>query len=589
MNEIAAMAERQESRWSAMRSRRAPNQIITNSRWLTLMALALAASASTTALARSAADMIFRGGIILPMTGPDDRAEAVAVKDGKVLAVGTDADIAKRKDRKTRVVDLEGRALLPGFIDAHGHLTMVAQRTAQAALDPPPVGPVSDIASLQAALRTQADKSPQGWIVGMGYDDAQIAEQRHPTRQELDAVSNERPIIAIHVSSHLATLNTKALELTGQLNAAADPPGGVIRREADGRTASGVVEEAAMFAAMRSIPMASTDQRIEGLVAAQRIYAANGLTTAQDGATSPEGWELLKAAAQRGALFLDVHALPLAMIKWDDLAALPFHAPYRHHLRVAGVKIIADGSPQGRTAWLSHPYHQPPAGRDKSYAGYPQIPDELLRATLANAADKGWQTYVHVNGDAAIQQLIDSVRAVGERGKPLTRTIAIHAQTARADQLRQMKSLDIEPSFFAAHTFFWGDWHREVVLGSDRADHISPQREAFDLGLRPSIHNDAPVVPPDMIRLIWSGVTRRTRSGDILGPSERVSTYEALEEVTRNAAYAIGEETTKGTLEPGKLADFVILSSDPLALQKERLLDLKVEATIKEGKYVFGK
>lgn len=556
---------------------------------ITLLAMALATSASTAALARSGADIIFRNGIIMPMTGPEDKAEAVAVKDGKILVVGRDAEVAKRKDRQTRIVDLEGRALLPGFIDAHGHLAMVAQRALQASLDPPPVGPVSDIASLQAELRTQASKSPEGWIVGMGYDDAQLAERRHPTRQELDAVSIDRPILAIHVSSHLATLNTKGLELAGLLHAKADPPGGVIRREADGTTPSGVVEEAAMFAAMRSMPAVPLDTRIEGLVAAQRSYAANGLTTAQDGATAPETWELLKEAAERGALFLDVHALPLAMVKWDDLAALPFHAPYRDHLRVAGVKIMADGSPQGRTAWLSHPYHEPPSGRDKTYAGYPQITDDVLRGVLANAAGNGWQAYVHVNGDAAIQQLIDSVQAVKAAGNPLKRTIAIHAQTARVDQLRQMKTLDIEPSFFAAHTFFWGDWHREVVLGSDRADHISPQRQALDIGLRPTIHNDAPVVPPDMIRLIWSGVTRRTRSNDILGPAERVTTYEALEEVTRNAAYAIQEEAIKGTLEPGKLADFVILSANPLTLPKERLLELEVMATIKEGKYVFEK
>ena len=559
-------------------------------RWLAALALGLAASASAPAMARSAADIIFRGGTVLPMTGSDVSAEAVAVKDGRILAVGADAEIAKRKDGKTRIVDLAGRALLPGFIDAHGHITMMAQRTGIAALDPPPVGPVSDIASLQAALRVQADKSPEGWIVGAGYDDAQMAERRHPTRQELDAVSMDRPIAAIHVSSHLATLNTKALELSGLLTAEADPPGGVIRREADGKTASGVVEETAMFAAMRGMPSASLDEQIDALMAAQRVYAANGLTTAQDGATTPEAWQLLSAAAERGSLFLDVHALPLAMMKWDERSALPFNAPYRSHLRVAGVKIIADGSPQGRTAWLSRPYHEPPPGRDKSYAGYRQIPDEAFRAALSNAADKGWQAYVHVNGDAAIQQLIDGVRAVGSAGqKPLKRTIAIHAQTARADQLRQMKTLDIEPSFFAAHTFFWGDWHRDVVLGNERGDHISPQREAFDAGLRPTIHNDAPVVPPDMIRLIWSSVTRRTRSGDILGPSERVSTYEALEQVTRNAAYAIQEEATKGTLEPGKLADFVILSANPLTLPKERLLELKVEATIKEGTYVFGK
>lgn len=541
------------------------------------------------AFAKRQADLVLVHGNVIPMTAPDARAEALAVKDRKILALGSDAEIEKYAGRSTQVIDLHGRTLLPGFIDAHGHITGVAQRSALAPLEPPPVGPVTDIASLQSALRAQLEKQPTGWIVGSGYDDAQLKEGRHPTRHELDAVSTERPIVIFHVSGHLATLNTRALELAGMLDAAKDPPSGVIRREADGKTASGVVEEAAMMAAFERLPRPELDKQIEGLIAAQDIYARNGLTTAQDGATMPEGWELLQQAARQGKLFIDIHALPLAMAKWKNLEALPFNAPYANHLRAAGVKIIGDGSPQGRTAWLSHPYHQPPDGRGADYAGYRQIPDDVLRATLSRAAEHGWQVFVHVNGDAAIQQLIDSVRAVdAAEGKPLRRTIAIHAQTARLDQLRAMKELDIEPSFFASHTFYWGDWHREVVLGPKRADHISPQRDAIDVGLHPTIHNDAPVVPPDMVRLIWSAVTRRTRSNDILGPGERVTPYEALEEVTRNAAYEIHEEAQKGTLEAGKLADLVIMNADPLALASEDLLDLKVEATIKEGKVIFA-
>ncbi|MBS0475439.1 MAG: amidohydrolase family protein, partial [Proteobacteria bacterium] len=300
-------------------------------------------------------------------------------------------------------------------------------------------------------------------------------------------------------------------------------------------------------------------------------------------------WAAMNEAAKRKRLFLDIHALILLGGHWPSIDNLPFNQPYRDHLRIAGVKIVDDGSPQGRTAWLSHPYHVPPSGRDASYAGYRQISDETLRGMIRDAASKGRQVYVHVNGDAAIQQLIDAVRAVNAEGGPqLRRTIAIHSQTVRLDQLKAMKELDIEPTFFASHTFYWGDWHREVVLGAERADHISPQRDAFDLGLHPTIHNDSPVVPPDIIRLIWSATTRRTRSNDILGPEERVTPYEALEEVTRNAAYEIHEEANKGTLEPGKLGDLVILDKDPLAMQPERLLDLKVVATIKEGKVIYG-
>ena len=297
---------------------------------------------------------------------------------------------------------------------------------------------------------------------------------------------------------------------------------------------------------------------------------------------------MLREAARRSALFIDVDALPLIVLPFPDLDKVPFNAPYDNRLRAAGVKIIVDGSPQGRTAWLSHPYFRIPEGLPADYAGDRQIPDDRLKAMLRNAAGHGWQVFAHVNGDAAIQQLIDGVRAVDhEGGSTLKRTITIHSQTARIDQLRAMKELDIEPTFFASHTFYWGDWHREVTLGPVRAEHISPQRDAFDVGLTPTIHNDSPIVPPDMIRLIWSAVTRRTRSNDILGAEERVTPYEALEEITRNAAYQLHEEKTKGTLEPGNLADLVILNANPLTISSEKLLELRVSATIKEGRYIF--
>jgi len=555
-----------------------------------LSAWGVAVSTLALAAPRDPADILFLHGNVIPMTAPAARAQALAAKNGKIVALGTDAEIGKLKGKDTKIVDLAGRTLLPGFIDAHGHLTMVAQRSDMAQLDPPPVGPVTDIAGLQAAMRGFAKAHPDGWLIGSGYDDAQMVEKRHPTRQELDAISTDRPIVAVHVSGHLAALNTKALEITGLLHPGANPPGGVVRREADGATASGVIEEAALFKALANLPQPSIDQQIARLKAAQEIYARNGLTTAQDGATMAGDLALLKEAARRSQLFIDVHALPLIVLPFPDLDKVPFNAPYDHHLRVAGVKIIVDGSPQGRTAWLSKPYYKVAEGLPADYAGYRQIPDDRMKAMLRNAANHGWQVFAHVNGDAAIQQLIDCVRAVNaEGGARLKRTIAIHSQTARLDQLKAMKELDIEPTFFASHTFYWGDWHREVTLGPARADRISPQRDAFDVGLRPTIHNDSPIVPPDMIRLIWSAVTRRTRANDILGPEERVTPYEALQEVTSNAAYELHEEKLKGTLELGKLADLVILDADPLSIPSERLLDVHVVATIKEGQYVFGK
>ncbi|MBS0473826.1 MAG: amidohydrolase family protein, partial [Proteobacteria bacterium] len=266
---------------------------------------ALIGYAATLAARQPAADLVLLHGNVIPMTAPDAKAEAVAIKDGRILAIGNDAQIAPLAKRAAKVIDLKGRTLLPGFIDAHGHIALMAMRVDQADLASPPAGPIANIAELQAALRAQAAKNPDGWILGAGYDDSLLAEKRHPTRQELDAVSSDRPIFALHVSSHLAALNTKALELAGLLHPAADPPSGVIQREADGKTASGVIEESAMFAALRLIPGVPMDRQVEQLDKAQQIYASNGITSAEEGGTMPGTWAAMNEAAKRKRLFLD--------------------------------------------------------------------------------------------------------------------------------------------------------------------------------------------------------------------------------------------------------------------------------------------
>ena len=299
----------------------------------------------------------------------------------------------------------------------------------------------------------------------------------------------------------------------------------------------------------------------------------------------PGDYAVALEAARRGVLPIDTVGLIAFEKDWPEAVTATIGAPYQGRFRVAGVKLVVDGSPQGRTAWLHDPVPVPPAGRDAHYAGYPAIKIEDFRRQLTKASQHGWPVFAHVNGDEAMQALIDGVAATGLSGK---RTIAIHAQVVRVEQLEAMQRLDIQPSFFASHTWFWGDWHREVSLGPQRADFISPQKTAQRLGLVASAHNDSPVVPPDILRLIWSSVNRRTQSGDILGPAERIGAYDALRQVTFNAAWQIHEEDRKGSLKAGKLADLVLLDRDPLTVDPQALADLKVLATLKDGKLVFG-
>lgn len=538
--------------------------------------------------AAPAQDTLFFGGPIVTMQGETpEMAEAVLVRGGKIEAVGTLANLEKRAKRANRV-DLKGRTLLPGFIDAHGHATFVGQNAGMVQLQPPPIGGVDSIAKLQQAFREwgMVRKVPTSVpFVGNGFDDSQLAEKRFPTRHDLDAVSAERPLIAMHVSGHFAVLNSAALKLVGIGPDTPEPQGGVIRREADGKTPDGVLEERAMERLYAILIPKSIEPGIDGLVAAHKIYAANGITTAQDGRVMPNAWPVLAEAARRGVLIIDTVALLAFEQPVPDALRPIVGQPYSGRVRIAGLKLVVDGSPQGRTAWLKEPVPVPPAGKGADYHGYPAIDLNLFNQRLAEAAANKWQVFAHVNGDAAAQALIDGVRANGLAGR---RTIAIHNQVVRAEQLAEMKALDIQPSFFANHTWYWGDWHRDVALGEKRADFISPQASAWKIGLRPSAHNDSPVAPPDIMRLVWSSVNRRTQSGDILGPLERISPYRALQQVTINAAWQIHEEADKGSLAPGKRADLVVLDGNPLAIAPDRLYTIKVVATIKDGKTVFG-
>jgi len=532
------------------------------------------------------AGMIVSGGPIVTMAGDEPQTvEAIFIRGGKIVATGSLAQVKKAAGGKAAAVDLKGRTLLPGFIDAHGHIGYVGQNAAMAALQPPPVGGVASIAQLQDALRNYQRPAGMPIIIGNGYDDSQLAEMRHPTRQDLDAVSATVPILVIHVSGHFASMNSAMLKMVGFGPDTPDPAGGVIRREADGKTPNGVVEETAMYPLMKMLTPPSIEASIAPLIAGAKIYAANGITTGQDGRIMPEGWPAYEEAAKRNLLPIDIVALASFERDWPEAVRARIGKDYEGHVRIGGIKLTLDGSPQGRTAWLKDPVPVPPHGQKEGYAGYPAIDLGLFNTKLADAAKNGWQVFVHVNGDAAAQALIDGVRASGLSGR---RTIAIHNQVVQLDQLKEMKTLDIQPSFFANHTFYWGDWHREVALGPKRADFISPQATAWSLGLRPTAHNDSPVVPPDMLRLIWSSVNRRTQSGDILGPLERVSPYRALQQVTINAAWQIGEDAAKGSIEPGKRADLVLLDANPLTVDPADIHKIKVVATVKDGRTVFG-
>jgi predicted amidohydrolase YtcJ len=484
-------------------------------------------------------------------------------------------------------VELDGRALLPGFIDAHGHYPGAGIYAHAADLNSPPIGQVRNLEDLVAQLRARAAREDAGdWVIGMGYDDTLLAEARHPTRTDLDRVSTEHPVAAVHVSGHLAAVNGSGLAALGIGRDTPDPAGGRIRRDAAGEP-TGVLEETAMEAVMARVLRPGLTGSLAIVQEANRRTLAAGVTTAQVGYASEDLASLVWLSR--------LGVIPLRLVIWpgaewmDEVLAgrsqLPSSDPLWVHF--GAVKLVADGSIQGYTAYLREPYFVPP-GDDPTERGYPRYPKQELAERVAVYRAAGYQVAIHGNGDAAIDDILDALEAA-QRGDPQLdpRPVIVHAQMARPEQLERMQRLRAIPSFFVLHTYYWGDRHRERFLGPERAARISPTRTAQRLGVRFTLHCDTPVVPIEPLRLVWAAVNRRTTSGAVLGPEERIDVVSALRAVTIDAAFQHFEEDLKGSLEPGKLADLVILARSPLAVDPAELADIAVLETIVGGESVW--
>jgi len=539
------------------------------------------------------ADKIWIGGPVLTMNDDAMRAEAVAVKDGKILAVGSRDDVLKRKGEKTQVIDLAGRALIPGFVDAHGHIFMGGIQALAANMLAPPDGDVTDIPSLQQTLRqwmaaNKAIVDEVKLVIGFGYDNSQLKELRHPTRDDLDAVSKDLAVVIIHQSGHLGSVNSKALDMLGYTKDTPNPAGGVIQRRDGGKEPNGVLEETALFQVIPKILKAAGPAGMKTLAkAGSELWTRYGYTTTQEGRSVPPVAEAMRAAAAEGAFKVDVVTYPDVLVDRDYIKA-SVTADYKNRFRVGGAKLTIDGSPQGFTAWRDRPYHKPVGNYPVGYVGYASASNEQVIDAIGWAFANGVQIITHANGEAAMDLLIGSIeKASGAHGNTDRRAVLIHGQFAREDQIDAFNRLKVIPSLFPMHTFYWGDWHRDHTVGPTLSNNISPTGWAVKRGMRFTSHHDAPVAFPDSMRVLDATVTRRSRSGDIIGPDQRVDVITALKSMTLWSAYQHFEERTKGSIEVGKLADLVILSGDPTAIDPETLDTLKVVETIKEGQTVF--
>ena len=566
-------------------------------RTLTVLALLTCAACATTpsgtaSMPRTDADIVFYGEHILSVDEATRGAEAVVVVGDRIAAVGSRDFAAEWVGDGTRVVELGDRALLPGFIDAHGHVAMVMRLLPQVNASSPPVGPaegIGDIIELLRARISEQNIPPGEWVLGYGYDDSLLAEGRHPNRDDLDRASTEHKIALVHVSGHLATANSAALAASGIDASTPDPPGGVFRRRPGTSEPNGVMEETAAMGVLQSVYMAGAAEAFpRELVDALLYHASFGITTVQDGASSLAFAEGVRRLAAARPLPVDLVAFPhsIEIGELPSLDGVGYSRGYVDGFRIGGVKFVLDGSPQGRTAWLTEPYTAGPPGAGADYVAYPIVDPQHYYDLSARLIDVGIPFLAHANGDAAIDLMIDGLAKAPASADRDHRSVAIHAQLTRDDQIDAMKKHGVVPSYFSAHTFFWGDWHRKS-FGDARASHISPTRSTLERGVPFTIHNDAPIVPPDVMRLIEITVRRTTRSGYVLGPDQRLSVEQAVHAVTLGAAYQYFEEDDKGSITPGKRADLVVLARDPRDVPPEEIAEIAVLETIARGQSVF--
>lgn len=526
----------------------------------------------------------YTNGTILTMEESALYAEAVCAKEGRIEAVGKRDEIMKLWEEGDELVDLKGATMLPGFIDGHSHFVGTANAMTQCDLSS--AGSYDEIINLMREFKKKRNFADEDWLVGCNYDHNFLAEGKHPTREVLDKISRTNPILLVHASSHMGVANSRALEIQGIDENVQDRPDGRYGRKDGTKIPNGYMEEKVFLEFQAGLPMTPAEKLMQLMGEAQNLYASYGITTVQDGMVGKPLFQLLKAAADLGILKLDIVGYVDIMTAADLLEEEKKYAgQYDHHLKLGGFKIFLDGSPQGKTAWMLEPYEG-----EKEYRGYPIHSDEKLREYIMLALDKRQQLLAHCNGDAAAEQYISQFeKALENREKKDSyRAVMVHAQLVQKKQLERMKAMGMMPSFFVAHTYYWGDIHIKN-FGAERGNRISPAKDAMECGVPFTFHQDTPVVPPDMMRTISSAVCRISRSGQVIGREQRISVLEALKAVTRYAAYQYHEEKEKGTIARGKYADFVVLDKNPLETEENQLADIQVLRTVKENQTVYIK
>jgi predicted amidohydrolase YtcJ len=530
-------------------------------------------------------DRIYINGDIVTLDRENPAASALAVSGDCFLAVGSSSEVLDLADDRTEIIDLSGKTITPGFIETHAHLSLYALTLLQIDCSSPLN---TDIEDVKNRISAQAKILESGqWIKGWGFDDTLIADKRHLSRADLDECAPYNPVSIDHISGHLMVANSPALGLAGIGPGTRSPPGGEIYKDAHGMP-TGLLSEDAQILVSGQIPPPDASKLKKAMREAIKYFHACGITSTHDGAIGyyREGAEVLQAyqaLEEEAQLDLRVYLTLMDDLYLETLNSGTESKLNTNLLKPGSVKLFQDGSIQALTAALNAPYYQNP--ELKGDLIHPQAEMDELVAKHHRA---GRQIAIHANGDQAIESCLQALEKADQRypGKDL-RHMIIHCQLATGEHISRMKQLGVIPSYFINHIHYWGDRHFSTFLGPQRAETLSLLNTSLRAGLKFTLHSDLPVTPVAPLFAVHCAVNRTTKNGRVLGASERIAPLEAMRAYTADAAYCSFEEDTKGTITTGKLADFVVLSENPLTAAPGELKNIGVLETVLGGKTVY--
>jgi len=511
---------------------------------------------------------------IVTMNPEMPTAQAMAYREGKLVAIGSNETVLANVGNNKFVQDAQGKTIVPGFIETHDHIYMSS--TTSVLTDVAPFSTPTLAEALDKIKRTTPNE--EGWIIAFGADQTLYAEQRGPTRDQLDKLFPNTPVMVFHLSGHGGFANSEALRQAGVDESTANPTGGFYEKDDSGQLTGYLSGQPALFS-VKGYPNPSPDTA----KSAAFLRATKGITTSSE-------LGIMNAAVLHGLQqATNSPDFPVRVVGGyfstapDYEEIVPQLKSYENNLlKIPFIKTWTDGSLQGGTAYLTEGYHTEGIGE-----GGAQGTQEFFNQQVLDMYQRGFWPAIHANGDGAVSIALNAIeyaqQTLGEKLDSSIRPQIIHAQVTTEEQIKRMAELNASPTFFTTHVYYWGDLHYETTLGTDRAQRLSAMADGFKYGVHPSMHNDPPVSPIDPLLNMWIAVKRTSKNGRVLGGDQAILPQQALAAYTINAAYQFGMESESGSLEVGKNADFVFLSGNPLTVKLKQIKDIKVLKTVLAG------